>query len=476
MIGVRSHPDNMEGRGPAGKEAISALADRIGLEANCGGLTVGPLIMNLESLLQSELDGRVKGLPPAAAPVRVGDVGKRGWNLLRGDLPLPVAVVKREALDHNSRWMRRFLDMTEARLAPHGKTTMAPQLFAKQLADGAWGITVATVGQMMVCRSVGIGRVLLANQLVGRQEIATVIAEMRRDPGFDFYCLVDSLDGVGRLAEAAGAEALGRPFQVLLEGGFAGGRTGCRSIDEALAVARAVKAAAPHLALRGVEGFEGLLTAAAPAEQDAKVAAFIDYLVEIARLCAVENLFAPGPVILTAGGSAFFDLAATRLHNAVAPAGVEVVIRSGCYLTHDSKSYRDLVARLMERMPAAKSLGEGLKPALEVWAYVQSRPESGRVIATMGKRDVGFDVTLPVLEQWYRPGLHAGPQRADALGTVVALNDQHAHIEVAGDAPFRVGDMLSFGVSHPCTTFDRWQLLYEVDADYNVIGAIRTYF
>jgi D-serine dehydratase len=430
--------------------------------------------MKLDALLHSELDTCVKGLPPAATPVRLGDIGRHGWSLLRGDLPLPVAVIKRAAIDHNSLWMRRFLEMTDARIAPHGKTTMAPQLFAKQLADGAWGITVATVGQMAVCRRHGVGRVLLANQLIGRQEIAVVLGELRRDPDFDFYCLVDSLDGVVRLVEGAKATPAGRPLQVLLEGGFAGGRTGCRSAEEALAVARAVKAAGPSLALRGVEGFEGLLTSGTPEEQDAKVAGFIDYLVEIARRCASENLFAPGPVILTAGGSAFFDLAATRLHNAVAPAGVEVIIRSGCYLTHDSKSYRDMVARLVQRMPAAKSLGEGLKPALEVWAYVQSRPEDGRVIATMGKRDVGFDVTLPVLEQWSRSG--GRPQRADDLGAVVALNDQHAHIEVPADAPFRVGDMLSFGVSHPCTTFDRWQLLYEVDEDYNVIGAIRTFF
>ena len=430
--------------------------------------------MNLDPLLNSELDVCIKGVPATAAPLRLGDVGKLGWNVLKGDVPLPAAVIKRAALDHNSGWMRRFLEMTDAKIAPHGKTTMAPQLFAKQVADGAWGITVATVGQMMVGRRFGIGRVLLANQLVGRREIETVLQELRRDPAFDFYCLVDSLEGVRRLAEAARNAPPGRPLQVLLEGGFAGGRTGCRSPDEALAVARAVKATEPNLTLRGVEGFEGLLTGATPAEQDAKVAAFIDYLVEIARLCAAEKLFAPGHVILTAGGSAFFDLAATRLHNAVAPAGVEVVIRSGCYLTHDSRSYRDLVARLMERMPAAKSLGDGLKPALEVWAYVQSRPENGRVIATMGKRDVGFDITLPVLEQWSRAGAH--PQRADALGTVVALNDQHAHIEVPADAPFQVGDMLSFGVSHPCTTFDRWQLLYEVDADYNVIDAIRTFF
>ena len=432
--------------------------------------------MQLDRLAQTELDSCVKGVPVAAAPLRLGDIAGRGWNLLKGDLPLPAAVIKRAAVDHNSRWMRRFLELTDAKIAPHGKTTMAPQLFAKQLADGAWGITVASVGQMMVCRAFGVDRVLIANQLVGRQDIAAVLDELRRDPKFDFYCLVDSLDGVRRLSEAAREKSAGRPIQVLLEGGFMGGRTGCRTLDDALAVARAVKAASPHLSLRGVEGFEGLLTSGPPAEQDAKVGAFLDFLVEIARQCATENLFGAGPIILTAGGSAFFDLAAQRLHNAVAPQGVQVIIRSGCYLTHDSKSYRDFVARLMERMPAAKSLGEGLKPALEVWAYVQSRPEPGRAIATMGKRDVGWDMSLPLLEQWYRPGTHAAPQAAGKFGAVVGLNDQHAHIEVPASSPLQVGDLLSFGVSHPCTTFDRWQLIYEVDDAYNVTGAIKTFF
>lgn len=432
--------------------------------------------MKLDHLVSAELDQCVKGLPPGAAPARLSDLGRRGWNLLRGDLPLPAAVVKRDALRHNSAWMRRFLKLTDVRIAPHGKTTMAPQLFDIQLADGAWGITVATAQQFLVCREFGVRRVLMANQIVGRQELATVLQALRDDPGLDFYCLVDSIEGVRRLAEGVGATSPGRPLQLLLEGGMAGGRTGCRTVEDALAVARAVKAAGPSLALRGVEGFEGLIGGATPAEQDANVTAFLDFLVDIARRCAAAELFAPGPIILTAGGSAFFDLAATRLHNEVGGHPIEVVIRSGCYLTHDSKSYRDLVARLMERLPAAKTLGEGLKPALEVWAYVQSRPEPGRVIATMGKRDVGFDVTLPVLERWFRPGLHPAPQSAVGLGTVVALNDQHAHIEVPASAPFQFGDMIGFGVSHPCTTFDRWQLIYEVDEAYEVIGGIRTFF
>jgi D-serine dehydratase len=435
--------------------------------------------MNLAPVLDSILEPTVKGLPPASSVPRLRDVGARGWNLLRGDLPLPAAVVEREALRHNSRWMRRFLDLAKVDLAPHGKTTMAPQLFDLQLRDGAWAITVATLQQLRVCRTAGIGRVLMANQLTGRLEIEAVLDELAADPAFDFYCLVDSLAGVAALGAAAARRKIGRPLQLLLEGGFAGGRTGARTVELALAVARAAHAAGPHLALRGVEGFEGLVGGATPQEQDAKVAAFIDFLVDIARACAAEDLFAPGPVILTAGGSAFFDLAAARLHNELAGRETRVVIRSGCYLTHDSKSYRDLVERLMERMPAARELGEGLKPALFVWAYVQSRPEPGRVIAALGKRDIGFDVTLPVLDRWHRAGLHDAPRPASGLPgehKVVALNDQHAHLEVPADSPLQVGDRLCFGVSHPCTTFDRWQLLYEVDAAMNVVGGIRTFF
>jgi D-serine deaminase-like pyridoxal phosphate-dependent protein len=431
--------------------------------------------MNLQTLQQLILDAAVKGLPPTAGTMPLGQVGRQQWNLLKGDLPLPAAVVKRAAVTHNSAWMRRFLGLTQSKIAPHGKTTMCPQLFERQLADGAWGITVATVGQMLICRRYGIGRIVLANQLIGRLEIEAVLDELRRDPGLDFYCLIDSLEGVRLLADAAAARLVGRPVQLLLEGGIAGGRTGCRTVETALQVARAVKAAGPHLALRGVEGFEGLIGGAA-AEQDAKVAAFIDSLVEIARACAAEDLFAAGPIILSAGGSAFFDLAASRLHNRIGDRPIEVVLRSGCYLTHDSKSYRDLVERLMERMPAAKSLGEGLQPALEVWAYVQSRPEPTRAIATMGKRDVGFDITLPLLEQWYRPGSHQAPQPVADGSKVAVLNDQHAHIEIPASSPLKVGDMLAFGVSHPCTTFDRWQLLYEVDEAYNVVGGLRTFF
>ena len=205
------------------------------------------------------IDSRVKGMPGGMQACALEDIGSLGWNLLREDLPLPAAVLKASALQHNSDWMRRFLRAGHSLFAPHGKTSMSPQLFEMQIEDGAWGLTLATCHQVQVARHFGFGRILLANQLVGKQAIAYVIEELRRDPEFDFYCLVDSVPLVETLARAVRESGMGRPLQVLLEMGCQGGRTGCRSFEQAMQVAQAVAQAAPHLTLRGVEGFEGLI-------------------------------------------------------------------------------------------------------------------------------------------------------------------------------------------------------------------------
>lgn len=430
--------------------------------------------MNLDELLSTPVAPIEKGWPAVAGALPLRDVGREGWSLLREDLPLPVALLKASALAHNGRWMRSFLEHFDVRLCPHGKTTMAPQLFARQLRDGAWGITVATVQQLLVCRRFAVPRVLLANQLIGRQAIRAVLAELQADPGFEFLCLVDSLAGVEALRRELEQMPLGRPFEVLLEGGVAGGRTGARTRAEALAVARAI-AAVPELALVGIEGFEDVV-GGDPVAAEAKIETFLGDLVDLARACAEEHLFAPGPVLLSAGGSKYFDQVTRAFRTADLGRPVEVILRSGCYLSHDSKIYTQAFARLRARTPEVDRLGAGLKPALELWAAVQSMPEPGVAIATMGKRDVSHDVDLPLARQWFRPGLHQRPQDLGAGFQVTGLYDQHTCLRMPSDSPLRVGDLIGFGISHPCTTFDKWRLLYVVDDDYTVTEAIRTFF
>jgi D-serine dehydratase len=409
-----------------------------------------------------------KGIPPQAGTLKLGEIGRRGWNLLRGDLTMPAAVLRQTALRRNSAAMRHFLAAHRMAIAPHGKTTMAPQLFALQHDDGAWGITVSTVQHLAICRRFAFDRVIIANELVGAAEIDAVFAALAESPDLELYVLIDSIEGVERLAAGGRRSGALDRINCLLEVGIAGGRTGCRTLEAAMAVARA--AAEAGLPLRGVEGFEGILA------DTAAVDAFLDFLCDTAEAIFAAGLFVPDkPILLSAGGSAYYDRVASRLARGGGLGGrAQIVARSGCYLTHDSGIYREAVAALSAREPTIAP--DAFAPALLVFTHVQSRPESGKAILAMGRRDVGFDSGLPVPLFVYRPGRDAEPRPIGEGYKVTGLNDQHAHLGCPPDSDLAVGDIVAFGVSHPCTTFDKWQVLFVVDDDWTVVDAVRTFF
>ncbi|UWU89091.1 amino acid deaminase [Bradyrhizobium sp. CB1015] len=416
-----------------------------------------------------------KGVPPTSENILLDDVPKQGWEILREDLPLPLAVIRESALRHNSAWMKRFLSAQNVRFAPHGKTTMAPDLFGLQIADGAWAITLSTTHQIRVARAFGHSRIFLANQLVGRAAIEFALSEIRNDPDFEFYCLVDDAENAKSIARQASMMRLPRAVNVLVELGYPGGRTGCRSVAQAFDLARVVAATA-GLSLAGIEGFEGLLNSPQPAEAAAKVEAFLDCMVDLAERCAAEHLFSVDEPILSAGGSSYFDIVAAKLKQARLGRPHHVVLRSGCYITHDAMMYTRAFERLRERSPAIVGNDEGFRPALEVWSYVQSRPEPQKAILGLGKRDISPDEP-PVALSWYRPNSGMGrPLPIPPEHKVTGLNDQHCHMTLPASSQLSVGDMVALGISHPCLTFDKWRIVHMVDDDYRITRSLRTYF
>ena len=416
----------------------------------------------------------VKGLA-ITEPLRQGAIAVQGWNVLHADTSFPVAVLKTSSLKHNLDWMRRFCERHNVSLAPHGKTTMSPQLFGAQLANGAWGITLASATQVQVAHRFGVRRVLLANQLVAPADIKAILALLHGDPDFECIVLADSLAGVARLAEAVAAHPLRRPLPVLVELGLAGKRAGCRTPEEALTVARAVEGA-PGLLLAGFEGYEGLLVTSDRAADLRAVDAFLAQLVLLVQSADDEGLFTGPEILLSAGGSSYFDLVARGFANVGGLSRpVRAVLRSGCYLTSDHGTYERHIRELNVREDEA----DGLRPALEVWSMVQSRPEANLAILTMGKRDASYDADLPAPLFYHRPG--PGAPGALPPGCEVAkLNDQHAYLRLPEGHPLcaelAVGDLVGCGISHPCTTFDKWQLLLAVDDHYVVRGAFNTFF
>jgi D-serine dehydratase len=433
-------------------------------------VTVQARGLNLDRLLDETIDWRYKSFP-AVPRTKIRDVGARGWNVLGGEFHLPVMVLKDSALRHNSRLVSSYCESHDFLLAPHGKTAMAPQVLKQQLDDGAWAVTAATISQVRVWRAVGAERVILANELVEPASIRWVAAELEADPTFDFYCLVDSLAGVRLLESTLADTKLSRPIQVLLELGPEGGRTGCRTPDQALEVARAV-AGSQSLVLTGVEVFEGIIAAAGLPATLRAVDAFLYGMRSIVIGLDQAGLFAKAPAVtVTAGGSAFPDRVVEGLGgdwNLSRP--VRLVLRSGCYITHDAVHYREL-SPFGGRIPDVGQLEE----ALEVWGVVLSLPEPGLAILGFGKRDVSHDLELPVPRLVKTPGPQPPiPLRAEA--SIARLNDQHAFLYVGADARLKVGDLVGCGISHPCTAFDKWRLIPVVDDAYGVVDAVLTYF
>ena len=405
---------------------------------------------------------RPKGFPLAPGP-------DTGWNLFDGDVAFPVAVLLESALTHNGAMMRQYCEQHRVSLAPHGKTTMAPALFRRQIADGAWAITAATTWQAKTMLETGLDRVLIANQVVVPAEIEW-LAEATSD-GFEVYCYIDSVAGVEIMNDTLATVGRDVTLPVLLEVGVAGGRTGVRSLDAGVDVARAA-ATASHLALTGTAGFEGIITGSDHLAAAELVRGFLDRIVEMTHAVAKGGWFEPSPeVIITAGGSAYFDHAVERFSNVRVDFPSRIVLRSGCYLTHDDGSYDR--SSPMGQHPRTES-GVRLQPALEVWGVVLSRPEPTRAVVGMGKRDVSGDGLLPLVKRVRRRG--RDDVEAVEPMRVVALNDQHAYLDLASDDPLRVGDLVGVGISHPCTTFDKWRAMALVDEDYNVIEMVETLF
>ncbi|WP_422744304.1 alanine racemase [Mycobacterium sp. WMMD1722] len=406
-----------------------------------------PIDRDAVAALSAEpLDWRFRGLPADWWGQSVAQVCATRPRLLGAGAVGPVCTLQASALTHNLTTMARWCRERGVALAPHGKTHMAPQLLTRQLDAGAVAITAATIDQVRMLRAFGVRKVVLANQLVDAAGLAWLAGELAADPGFGFVCWVDSVRGVELMSAALAGSA--RQVDVCVEVGMDHGRTGCRTAGDADAVARAAADSA-QLRLVGVAAYE----AARGQQRNAEAVAVVDgYLAEVrSAVLRLAGLVESDEILVTAGGSTYFDRVADALTDWPTGLAVRTVLRSGCYLIHDDGLYH-----------RTSPLRADLLPAMSVWAQVVSRPEAGLALVTMGRRDVSFDQGLPV------PRTLPGAR-------VTQLHDQHAFLELGGHE-VGVGEWLQFGLSHPCTTFDKWRMIAVLDDDGRVVDLIRTFF
>ena len=418
-----------------------------------------------------QFDPTHKSFPAQAAPGTAEELAQRGWNVLAGDLAFPLATLRRSALEHNLAWMQAYVQRKGVWFAPHGKTTMSPELFAMQLQAGAWGLTFATVWQARTGVQAGARRIIIANQVLADADLDALDALLDATAALQVYFLVDSAAQLACIEDWRVRHSSARVFDVLLEMGFEGGRTGCRTLEQAQALAMALHASTA-VALCGIECYEGQLGTCDSAHDTAAVAPLVARVQALLHWCDARGLIAGEQTLVSAGGSAIFDLVMPLLQGLNLQKPLRGVLRSGCYITHDQGHYR----RYLQLVEHREGLQSSLLPALEVWALVQSVPEPGLALLSCGRRDISSDIEMPLPQRWAPRGALSA-QAAPPQWKVSALNDQHAYLrfDPQGDAP-AVGDRVALGLSHPCTTFDKWRWMPLVDDSYTVCGAIHTCF
>ncbi|WP_034271170.1 amino acid deaminase [Actinospica robiniae] len=416
-------------------------------------------------LADEVLDWRFKAIPASAWGVSVRELLASRPRL--SDFGTPLLTLDAGALAANLETMAGYCASAGVGLAPHGKTTMAPALWERQIAAGAWGITLANVPQLRVGRAFGQRRLQLANALVDPIGLRWIADELDADPDFSFVSWVDSVRTVELMSGLLHAHGARRPVDVLVEIGQPGARTGARDIEEAVGIARAV-AESPRLRLAGIAGYEGVVAHAASPRDLEAVSAYLRKLVALHERLTEAGLYDPSAeIVVTAGGSAFFDQVVEVL-GPLASSNVNVLLRSGAYLVHDDGFYRGI-------SPFGRSVGDSpLISAMHGWARVLSRPEPDLALLDGGKRDFPFDEGLPT------PQYANGDPGPVAGASVTAVADQHTFLRLDPGSTVKVGEVVRLGLSHPCTAMDKWSLIPVFDdsssTDPIVVDLIRTFF
>lgn len=433
-----------------------------GLSTPRAGVSYADPAAALAGLAAERVDHRFKGLPPDADGLTVGELAAQRRDLFTGGFTTPVLTLSAGRLEHNLALMETYTRRHGLAFAPHGKTSMAPALFQRQIERGAWGITLAVPHQVRVARAFGVRNVFLANELVDAPALRRVAAELAADPEFRFLCYVDSVRGVELMDEALRGSA--RPVDVVVElAAGEGARTGVRTEEECAVVADAV-AAAGTLRLAGVAGYEGEVPSADPERVTAWLGRLTALATEFDRAGRFAGLDA---IVVSAGGSAWFDAVAdvfARIPELSLP--VVKLLRSGAYVSHDVGHYRRLT-------PFTRVPQEGaLEPAFRLWAQVVSRPSPGQAFVNAGKRDAAYDLDLPVVEAVRRDGVELPVDGIE----LTKLSDQHAWLDTGPGVDLEVGDWVGLGLSHPCTSFDKWQLIPVTETDGTVVDLLRTFF
>jgi D-serine dehydratase len=421
------------------------------------------------------LDDRHRGFPPGLDAVASTDLAAKKWAPADGTMNLPCLSMDLGVFGQNRDAMFEVCRHSGAAIAPHIKTPMAPALAVDLVNQGAWGISVADLRQAAVMLRHGIPRILIANEIGGKGAAHRLAALARAYPDSQLYLFIHSSSFVDALANLW-AEAVDlASLHLLIEVGC--GRGGVRSQAQVADIITAISKAKCGLVLAGVAAYEGTANRPDMVQTEGLLDDLFERCGDVLRSVR-EHRGARAPLILTAGGSSLFDHVIARGKPLVTnDRNCTLILRSGACFFSDHGPIRERLSALARRdllgSHCSSIVETSFRPALRLWAEVLSVQSPELVICGIGLRDVSHDQGLPVpLVLWRGDKIL---RELSPTASVSKLNDQHAFVQLPR-CEVEPGDVIEFGVKHPCTTIDKHSVIYVLDKKGLVIDAYETFF
>ncbi len=331
---------------------------------------------------------------------------------LLAQLSTPAAVVDLDVLERNISRMAARAREAGVRLRPHAKTHKCPDIGRLQRAAGAWGLSLAKVGEAEVFVDAGFDDIFLAYPVVGEDKGRRLLALSDRAR---LAVGVDSVEGARSLATPF--QAAGRTLEVVLKVDVGYGRVG-------VPPERVVELAGPVADLPGLR-LRGVFTHAGHGYL-AESRAGVD---EIARLEGERLLEAASR--LRDAGLPVDEVSVGSTPTAARAMRVEGVTecRPGNYVFHDASQV---------------GLGTcGVEDcALTILATVVSVPAPDRAVLDAGSKTLSSDPLRP------RAGGYG--QILGRASRIEKLSEEHGVVAVVPGETFRVGERVRILPNHAC--------------------------
>ena len=435
-----------------------------------------------KQILNSKIDSKTKGINEINK-IKVKDIPNKKWNILKENVQFPILTMKESVFKKNIKSMNNFANYNGVSLAPHCKTSMCPQILKKLNDLNYWGFSAANNQQLSMLLEMGIKKIIIANLITNKSNIINLFKLIEKY-GYakKIYLCVDSTFGVNLLKELSIQYKFKHKLRILIETGFQNSRNGVRNLNSLNILTGKIIKLPSNFIFCGILFYEGAVSEKNYKKTINKVNKFISFSLKAFDYLLKNNFFSNEEIILSGGGSEYFDLIINSFQKYKNIKNIRLIIRPGTFIAYGHGHYLKSIENIDKRGTLfinkknikATNL---FNPSLELWGHIISMQDSNRAILNFGKRDVHYDRGYPIPLSIYRKGkLFQKINPKQNKYKIYKMSDHHAFLYFTNDQDIRIGDLIKLGVTHPCVTIDKWDFFYMIDEKYNVKEGLKTFF